>query len=80
MMFHTLQRETFHWNLNIAISLMANLLNLNSVYYIFRNLSMIAYMTEIQKSKFAIILIFNSVNLNNLSQAAKLNSVYILIL
>ena len=59
---------------------MANLLNLNSVYYIFRNLSMIAYMTEIQKSKFAIILIFNSVNLNNLSQAAKLNSVYILIL
>ena len=79
-MFHTLQRETFHWNLNIAISLMANLLNLNSAYYIFRNLSMIAYMTEIQKSKFAIILIFNSVNLNNLSQAAKLNSVYILIL
>ena len=33
---------------------MANLLNLNSAYnYVFRNLSMIAYMIEIQKSKFA---------------------------
>ena len=35
------------------ISLMANLLNLNSVYYyIFRNLSMIVYIIEIQKSNF----------------------------
>ena len=36
---------------------MANLLNLNSAYYfIFRNLLMIAYKIEIQKSKFANIL------------------------
>ena len=33
---------------------MANSLNLNSAfYYIFRNLSIIAYIIEIQKSKFA---------------------------
>ena len=33
---------------------MANSLNLNSTnYYIFRNLSMIAYIIEIHKSKFA---------------------------
>ena len=32
---------------------MANLLNLNSAYYIFRILSMIAYVIEIQKSKLA---------------------------
>ena len=38
-------------------------------YYIFRNLSMIAYMTKIKKSQ-----IFDSVNLTNLSQGAKLNS------
>ena len=38
------QEEDFHWNLNFAISLMGNSLNLNSTYYfIFRNLSMIAY-------------------------------------
>ena len=29
----TLQEENFHLNLNFAISLMANLLNLNSTYY-----------------------------------------------
>ena len=41
-------------NFNFAISLMANLLNFNSVYYhIFENLSMIAYITKIQKLKFA---------------------------
>ena len=37
----------------MASSLMASPHNLNSTYYyIFRNLSMIAYMAEIQKSKF----------------------------
>ena len=39
-----------HWNLNSDISLMANSLNLNSVYfYIFRNLWMIAYIIEIHR-------------------------------
>ena len=49
----TLQEEKNHWNLNFAILLfMAN--SLNSAYYsIFRNLSMIAYIIEIHKSKFA---------------------------
>ena len=52
----TLREEDFHWNLNFAIPLMANSLNLNSAnYYIFRNLSMIAYIIGIQKSKFAYI-------------------------
>ena len=38
-------RQKIHWNLNFVISLMANSRNLNSAYrYIFRNLSMIAYM------------------------------------
>ena len=37
------KEENFHCNLNFAISLMANSLNLNTAYYIFRNLSMIAY-------------------------------------
>ena len=51
---HTLQAENLHWNLNFAISLMVNSLNSNSAYdTIFINLSMIAYMIEIQKSKFA---------------------------
>ena len=46
---YTLQEEMFDWNLNLAISLMVNSLNLNSAYYyIFRNLSMTAYMIEIQ--------------------------------
>ena len=40
----TLQEENLNWNLNFAILLMANLLNLNSAYnYIFSNFSMIAY-------------------------------------
>ena len=51
---HTLQEEDSDWNLNFAISLMANSLNSNSVYYyILRNLIMIASIFEIQKSKFA---------------------------
>ena len=55
-----LQDESFHWNLNFAISLMAKSLDLNSSnYYIFRNLSMIAYMIEIQESKFANIKFFD---------------------
>ena len=49
----TLQEENIHRNLNYAISLKSNSLNLNSAYYyIFRNLSMIAFIIEIQKSKF----------------------------
>ena len=37
--------QKVYWNLNFVISLIANLRNLNSAYrYIFRNLSMIAYM------------------------------------
>ena len=40
----TLQEENFHRNLNFAISQMTNLLNCNSMYYyIFENISMIAY-------------------------------------
>ena len=55
-----LQDESFHWILNFAILLMANLLNLNSAYYhIFRNLSMMAYMIEIQESKFVNIKFFD---------------------
>ena len=50
-------------------------------YFIFRNLSMIAHIIEIQKSIFSNIkLNFNSVNLTNLSQIARLNSVYIITL
>ena len=48
----TLQEENFHWNLSCAISLIANLLTLNSTYCIFRILSMIVYTIEIQKPKF----------------------------
>ena len=44
----------FHWNLNLAILLMANSLNFNPAYHhIFENLSMIVYIIEIQKLKFA---------------------------
>ena len=50
----TLQEENFHRNLNFAISLMTNLVNLNSTYYyIFRYLSMTAYFIKIQKSTLA---------------------------
>ena len=49
----TLQEKYIHQNLYFAISLMSNLLNLNSAYYYnFRNLLMIAFIIEIQKSKF----------------------------
>ena len=49
----TLVVENLHWNLNFAIWVMVNSLDFNSVYYyIFRNLSMIAFIIEIQKSKF----------------------------
>ena len=42
---------------------------------------MIDYITEIQKSKFAnSVHVFNSENLTDLSQVAKLKSVYIFIL
>ena len=60
----------------IRIKIVANLLNLNSAYYLFfRNLSKIAHMIEIQKSISA-----KSVNLTNRSHFANLNSVYIFIL
>ena len=54
------QEKKIYWNLNLAISLMADLLNLNSAYYyyyIFRNLSMTVYIIGIQKSALANILI-----------------------
>ena len=58
----------------IQNSLMVNLLNSNYVQYsTSRNLSMIAYIIKIKKSKFVNIY---SVNLANLSRVAKLNSVY----
>ena len=51
---YTLQEENFHGNLNFAISPMTNSLNFYSAYYyIFRNLSMIAYLIEFQQLKFA---------------------------
>ena len=53
VLYSTLQERNFHWILNCAILLTANSLNSNSAYYyILRNLSMIAYVFEIQKSKF----------------------------
>ena len=71
----TLQEENFHLKLNVAISLMADWLNFNSTNYkIFKNLSMMAYITKIQNWN---SLIFNSVNLTILGKVAKLNSVYI---
>ena len=71
----TLQEENFHWKINLAISLMPNWLNILS--YFFRNLSIIAYIMKFENQN---SLIFNFVNLTNLSQVAKLNSVYIFIL
>ena len=70
--------KNFNWILNLAISLMANPLNLNSTnYYIFRNLSMIVWIIE---NKNPNSLIFNSVNLTNLIQVAKFNSVHMITL
>ena len=52
---------------------MTNSLNLNSAYYyIFRNLSMIAYLIEFQQLKFANI---KFREFDQLSQVAKLNYV-----
>ena len=66
----------FNWNLNFAISLMANWLYFNSAYsFILGNLSMIAYIMEIQNSRTS-----NPVNLTNHSQVAKLNSAFSFIL
>ena len=54
---------------------MANSLNLNSAFYfIFRNLSLIAYIIGIQKSKFANI---KFCEFDQSEPVAKLNSVYI---
>ena len=48
---NTLCEQNFHSNLNFAISLMANSLNLNSACnYIFWNLSVVVYINEFQKS------------------------------
>ena len=48
------QEENFHWNSKTL--LMANSLNLNSGHHkIFQNISMIAYITGIQKSNFTYI-------------------------
>ena len=59
--------------------MVANSLNLNSpYYYIFRSLSIVAYLWL--KFKNQNTLIFNYVNLTNLSQFDKLNSVIIFIL
>ena len=49
----TLEDESFHLNLSAVILLVANLLNLDSAYcqINYKNLSMIAYIIEIQKIK-----------------------------
>ena len=53
-LYATLQEESFHWNLNFAISPMADSLNFSSATWkIFKNPSMLAYITKIQKSKLA---------------------------
>ena len=42
----------FHWKLNFTITLMANSLNLNSTnFLILKNLSKMAYIAKIHKSK-----------------------------
>ena len=54
----TLKEENFHWYLIFATSLMANSLNLNSVYsYIYRNISVITLIIEIQINKIGHLLI-----------------------
>ena len=51
---YTLREENFHWNLKLVISLIASWLNFNSANCkIFKNLSMMAYVTKVQKPKFA---------------------------
>ena len=54
IIYPTLREENSHWNLSFAISLLANSLNLNSVYYyIYGRISMRGYIIEIQKQKLA---------------------------
>ena len=49
--YYTVRKISLEFKFDIL--LIANSLNLNSAYYyIFRNLFMIAYITEIQRSKF----------------------------
>ena len=68
----------FSGNLNFAISLMANSLYFNSAYYfILGNLSIIAYIMEIQIQNSRTS---NPVNLTDHSQVAKLNSAFSFIL
>ena len=73
-----LQEENFQMNLNFAISLMAKTLNFTVVYFfvIFKNLSMIAYILNIQKSIFFYKSVLNSVNLTILGTVTIFNSVY----
>ena len=74
--YHTGRK--FSLDLNFAISLMVKPLNFNSANFkIVRSLSMMAYITKIQKSKFANI---NSMNLTILDEVAILNAMYIFIL
>ena len=57
--WYTLNGRNFRWNFTFAISTMENLLNLKTAYYyILRNLPMIAYIIEIQKPKFANIILW----------------------
>ena len=54
----TIQEENFQSNLNFAISLFANGKFAKCkfpYYYIYRNLSMLAYLIKTQKSKFPIV-------------------------
>ena len=54
----TLKEENFYWYLSFATSLMANSLNLNSVHsYIYRNISVITFIIEIQIIKIVHFLI-----------------------
>ena len=54
---NTLQEENFHWNLNLAISLMANLLQKIQILLIVMFLGISqwysGFIIEIKKSKFA---------------------------
>ena len=54
MNINKLQEVNFLRNQNFAISLKANLLNLNSAYYfVLGNFSMTAHIIKIEKSEFA---------------------------
>ena len=75
---NTLQDDNFQMNLNFVISLMANTLNFNAVYFfvIFKNVSTIAYILNIQKSKLSNKIRLNSVKLTILGMVTISNSVY----